>query len=233
MGIDQREAKLAALKHLQDKENQLKDIETCTFKPDINKYSPHSHSFIDGDVVERNLNWKKHKEQKLNQMKKQREEDENRECTFKPNISSFIASDTSNTCLQSMNSEAIEKFLKRQKEARSKKEESKIYEEYIMNGGSACQDSYGFKAHKNNVNKNKTRTKQNKPTMKEQNLTRLFSFAQSEFDQVAPSTQDIPLSYSDENATISENLEESQIYSESQFDTNKQQKLMKEVEYLD
>ena len=135
--LDQQNAKRTALKHLQDKENRLKDIETCTFKPEINNYPSQSHSFVEGNVVDRNLHWKKYKEQKISQMKKQKQEAIEKECTFKPHISTFVSNEPSEECLRSMNSEAVEKFLKRQQVARTKKEETKIYEEYIMNGGSA------------------------------------------------------------------------------------------------
>lgn len=48
----------------------------------------------------------------------------------------------------SNNSEAIEKFIHRQAAARAKKDEKKVYEDYLRKGGSACQDSYSWKAHK-------------------------------------------------------------------------------------
>ena len=79
----------------------------------------------------------------------------------------------------------------------------------------------------------KSKEKSSKKSIKEQNLTRLFSFAQGEFDQINPSTQDLALSYSEENVEGSEHNQEPQNYSESEFTTNKEQNLMKEVEYLD
>lgn len=143
MNVDQQNAKISALKSLYEKESILKDIEDCTFTPHINNTStPSSQSF-----VERNKNWVNYKQHKIAKMKDRKVEKERKDCTFKPQVSSFV-SDNSNICMGSTSSEAIEKFLNRQKVARNKKEESQIYEEYIRNGGSACTDSYAWKAHK-------------------------------------------------------------------------------------
>jgi len=148
MNVDQQIAKKTALKALYEKENFLKDIENCTFKPHINKKSK-SNSYIRGGFVERNQNWQKYKEHKIKNMKDLKRNNEKQEWTFKPQVSSFLSdNNTSNVCSKSINSDAIEKFVQRQQEARSKKEESRIYEEFIQGGGSACQDSYAWKAHK-------------------------------------------------------------------------------------
>lgn len=93
-------------------------------------------------------------------MKSEKAQREAEECTFKPHISNLKTFENSkgqysynlgasNLGMQSsMNSESIDKFLHRQQLARAQKEESKIYEEYIRQGGSASQDSYSWKAHK-------------------------------------------------------------------------------------
>jgi hypothetical protein len=72
---------MAALKSLYEKENLLKDIETCTFKPEITKYDKYSNkvSFAGNDVVARNNNWQKNKEYKINQMKNAREKQQKQE----------------------------------------------------------------------------------------------------------------------------------------------------------
>ena len=70
MNMDQQQAKLAAMKSLIDKENLLKDIEICTFKPSINKPNKiESASHVNRNFEERNHNWMKYKENKINQLK--------------------------------------------------------------------------------------------------------------------------------------------------------------------
>jgi hypothetical protein len=104
-------------------------------------------SFGGNDIVERNLNWQKHKDQKIHQMKSEMERQQKQEWTFKPNVSPLVMEST-NEWQKSFNSESVDKFIQRQQLARCKKEETKAYEEYIINGGSAWVDSYAWKAHK-------------------------------------------------------------------------------------
>ncbi|CAI2379510.1 unnamed protein product [Moneuplotes crassus] len=226
MNVDRQQAKISALKDLYEKESILKDIETCTFTPSINKninISTHN-TYADGDVVERNYNWMKYKEHKIHQMKNQKDEKEKKDCTFKPQVSSFVSSDTSNICMKSTNSEAIEKFLNRQKAAREKREETKIYEEYIKNGGSACTDSYAWKAHKNRV---KNLTKEENENFAEINDPSMFNFHPNglrDYEYLLQQTN---------NICIPEYTESENTISESDFNTNDEKNIMKEVENLD
>lgn len=57
-----------------EKENLQKDIEICTFKPSINK--PNRIKGIsqgDKDFAQRNQNWMKYKDNKINQLKNEKE----------------------------------------------------------------------------------------------------------------------------------------------------------------
>ncbi len=78
MNVDQQQAKISALKNLYEKESILKDIETCTFQPNINK--PQEFSNSSGvDVVERNYNWMKYKQSKIQHMQREKEQKEKKD----------------------------------------------------------------------------------------------------------------------------------------------------------
>jgi len=82
-------------------------------------------------------------------MKGVKEQEESDKCTFKPRISERPSLDSTNIWVNSStNSQAVGKFIQRQQVARAKKEESKIYSEYIRKGGSAWENSYSWKAYR-------------------------------------------------------------------------------------
>lgn len=159
----------------------------------------------------------KTKDHKIAQLKSQKEQVEASECTFKPHVSSFVHTDTSEVCKDtSLNWEAVEKFIKRQQAARCRKEESKIYEEFIRHGGSANVGGYAWKAHKQKYVK-KSKSKGKNKNRKYLSKDRLFSFCEKEFKEVQEA----------------DSHEESKETNDSGFSTNKERMLMKEVEYLD
>lgn len=186
MNKDQQNAKINALKTLYQKEESLKDIESCTFRPQTNN-SYYNHKFVSQtprgytNVIERNAQWQKHREMKINHLKNQREQEEAGNCTFKPNIShNEKAGYASGVDTSTLNCKAIEKYLHRQQLARMKKEETQLYEEYLKHGGSACQNSYSWKSHKDRYikerqEKSKSRSK---PRATQRPKQRVFSFSE-------------------------------------------------------
>ena len=75
-----------------DKDEILREIENCPFKPKINcSYNKHALNSVslrnDIDIYDRNEQWKRNKEMKLMNLKSKYEQDLSEECTFKPKIS--------------------------------------------------------------------------------------------------------------------------------------------------
>lgn len=80
------------MKNLYEKDEILKEIENCSFKPKINNsFNKHAigsvSTRITTDVYNRNEAWQKNKEMKIMSLRSKNEHDLSNECTFKPKIS--------------------------------------------------------------------------------------------------------------------------------------------------
>lgn len=65
-----------------------KEMEECTFQPNINRNSQNTAS-SSHSVVARTLQWQKNRNARMRQEREQQEKKEMEDCTFKPNISSY------------------------------------------------------------------------------------------------------------------------------------------------
>lgn len=151
--LEYQEAKIQAMKHLYEKDEILKEIENCSFKPKINNSNvKHVLGSVSTrnqtDVYNRNEMWQKHKEMKIMSIRSQNEHDLSNECTFKPKISpnsktsSSRVFESSNsyrkhlTCdhklgidrPKSKNStrQGVDKFISRHQKARNMKQNAKM-----------------------------------------------------------------------------------------------------------
>ncbi|CAI2383365.1 unnamed protein product [Moneuplotes crassus] len=136
--------------HMLKQEEKI--LKECTFKPKINpstRVSLYTYQVsteegtveLEADVIKRNQFWEKTRQKRINQMKKEKENQIKEECTFTPKVSREKSKSLSRSPIASqdptptnLNHKAFDKFINRQELARCIQKEKDIYKEKLESG---------------------------------------------------------------------------------------------------